>query len=442
MVPFLTGNPGLLSHWSKWHPLSVAPIPDKRFAAKAAIYARLKFGIRSISHVAAAELVCRVKGEPWMRRFMSKVVQRPDDMTEILGYYQAKYGRKPVPNALKKGFAEAFSRFDSYQLAKYQQRKGALSLVDVVNICHPKPTLGTAEAIRLLVADALRSTGTWESALTRAGQQAESAEQKAELKLAAWTGLVRTRKIAYFALLRNLRNILEQAPELLEDVCALLVDERLILRSRVLPFRFVTAVNEVQKLSGDGVQRVILALNQAVDLACANVPRFPGRTLIALDCSGSMMGQPSQTASLFAAVILKANSADLLVFNVDARYRTVNLADSTLAIAETLRLAEGGTNFNAIFERANRNYDRVVILSDMQGWIRGGAPTEAFAGYRRRFNADPKVYSFDLAGYGTLQFPERNVFCLAGFSEKVFEIMALLERDRNALITAIEEVEL
>lgn len=141
--------------------------------------------------------------------------------------------------------------------------------MDVVNICHPKPTLGNAEAIRLLVAYALRSEGTWESALTRAGQQAESAEQKAELKLAAWTGLVRTRKIAYFALLRNLRNILEQAPELLEDVCALLVDERLILRSRVLPFRFVTAVNEVQKLSGDGVQRVILALNQAVDLACA-----------------------------------------------------------------------------------------------------------------------------------------------------------------------------
>jgi ferric iron reductase protein FhuF len=26
MVPFLTGNPGLLSHWSKWPPLSVAPI--------------------------------------------------------------------------------------------------------------------------------------------------------------------------------------------------------------------------------------------------------------------------------------------------------------------------------------------------------------------------------------------------------------------------------
>lgn len=420
----------------------IETIPDKQFIAKAAIYARVKFGVRSVSHVVAAQLLRRVKGEPWMRRFLSRVVQRPDDMTEILACYQVKYGRKPIPNALKKGFAEAFTRFDRFQLAKYQQRNGTVSLVDIVNVCHPRPTGANAEAMRLLVADALRSEDTWESALTRAGQQAETDEEKATLKQEVWARLVRSGKIGYFALLRNLRNILEQAPELLEEACLLLVDERLIRRSRVLPFRFVTAMNEMEKLNEDGVQLAITSLNRAVDLACANVPRFAGQTLVALDCSGSMMGRPSQIASLFAAVLLKANSADLLIFNVDARYRTVNLADSTLAIAEALRLAEGGTNFNAIFERANRPYERVIILSDMQGWVRTGAPTEAFAGYRRRFNANPKVYSFDLAGYGTLQFPERNVFCLSGFSEKVFDIMELLETDRNALITAIEEVEL
>ena len=99
----------------------------------------------------------------------------------------------------------------------------------------------------------------------------------------------------------------------------------------------------------------------------------------------------------------------------------------------------------------------MVILSDMQGWmaggynrgayirgayVRGGAPTEAFAGYRKRTGADPKVFSFDLQGYGTLMFPERNVYALAGFSEKVFEVMALLERDREALVHEIEAVTL
>ena len=61
---------------------------------------------------------------------------------------------------------------------------------------------------------------------------------------------------------------------------------------------------------------------------------------------------------------------------------------------------------------------------------------------RRRTKADPFVYSFDLQGYGTLKFPERQVFCLAGFSDKVFDIMQLLETDREALISQIEAVEL
>lgn len=37
-----------------------------------------------------------------------------------------------------------------------------------------------------------------------------------------------------------------------------------------------------------------------------------------------------------------------------------------------------------------------------------------------------------------MQFPEQNVFAIAGFSESVFEIMAMLEQDKKALIKAIE----
>jgi hypothetical protein len=52
------------------------------------------------------------------------------------------------------------------------------------------------------------------------------------------------------------------------------------------------------------------------------------------------------------------------------------------------------------------------------------------------------VYSWDLTGHGTSQFPEKKIFCLAGFSDKVFNTMALLEQDRGALIKEIEAVEL
>lgn len=48
------------------------------------------------------------------------------------------------------------------------------------------------------------------------------------------------------------------------------------------------------------------------------------------------------------------------------------------------------------------------------------------------------MYSIDLAGYGTLQVPEKDVYCLAGFSEKIFDLMMYLEEDKNALLNTIK----
>ena len=60
-------------------------------------------------------------------------------MLEILAYFESK-GGKHLPNAMKKGLAKAFDRFDSYQLAKYRGENRAYKLIDVVNLVHPKPT--------------------------------------------------------------------------------------------------------------------------------------------------------------------------------------------------------------------------------------------------------------------------------------------------------------
>jgi 60 kDa SS-A/Ro ribonucleoprotein len=106
------------------------------------------------------------------------------------------------------------------------------------------------------------------------------------------------------------------------------------------------------------------------------------------------------------------------------------------------RRTGAGTNFPSVFNRAIPKYDRIILLSDMQGWMSGGAPTSEFAAYKRNTGADPHVYSFDLQGYGTLMFPERQVYCLAGFSDRIFGIMKTLEEDPKALISRIESVEL
>ena len=61
---------------------------------------------------------------------------------------------------------------------------------------------------------------------------------------------------------------------------------------------------------------------------------------------------------------------------------------------------------------------------------------------KRLDNPDCKMYSIDLAGYGTMQLPEKDVFCLAGFSEKIFDLMKFFEEDKDALINAVKSVEL
>lgn len=421
----------------------IKSLPDCTFAAKAAIYARNEFGMRSVSHVVAAELARLVKGEGWMYRFIENVVHRPDDMTEIISYYGAKYGLKPLPNNLKKGIGRAFAKFDEYQLAKYQGKSKNISLVDVVNLTHPRPVEKNELALKKLVDGNLKVHNTWENKLTEAGKAGKTEAEKNDLKKAAWTELILERKIGYFALLRNLRNIIDQAPEIAEQAAKLLIDEKLIRRSLVLPFRFATAEHELLKLSPNHAQRTLLAaINEAIDISCKNVPVFDGETLVVLDTSGSMQGRPSEIGSLFSAILIKSNLADMMTFDDNARYVSFNPMDSVFTIAKKLRFRPAGTNFHAIFKTANKAYDRIIIMSDMQGWIGYHTPTAEFNLYKGKYNANPHVYSFNLHDYGSLMFPEPQVYALAGFSEKIFDIMKLLEQDKQALVNTINSVEL
>jgi len=62
--------------------------------------------------------------------------------------------------------------------------------------------------------------------------------------------------------------------------------------------------------------------------------------------------------------------------------------------------------------------------------------------HKQKFACDPRIFSFDLNGHGTLQFPESKVYALAGFSDAVLATMKSLERDPQALIHEIEALEL
>lgn len=377
-------------------------------------------------------------------------------MLEILACFSAngakkgKNGRAIIPNSMRKGFALAFNKFDGYSLAKYRGEGKSIKLIDLVNAVRPTPTEKNSEAIKKLVKGELVSTETWEAKLTKAGQIAETEEELSNLKKEAWKDLIENRKIKYFALLRNLRNILTQAPELVETACELLVDEKSIKKSLVLPFRYVTAKNEIEKINDSKARKIVKAINSAVDIACSNVPKFDGETLVVLDVSGSMTSANNpntnmscaKIGSLFSAVLLKANDCDFMTFDGSARYVNVNTNDSVLTIADSIKCTGGSTDFNSIFRTANKKYDRIIILSDMQGWVEGGAHRQTFQDYKNNYKANPYIYSFDLHGYGSTQFIGSKVFALAGFSEKVFDSMKLMEQDKEALYNEIMKIEL
>ena len=430
---------------------------DPLFAAKASIFARTEYGMRSITHFMASELSKAVSGKEWAKRYYAKTIHRPDDMLEIMSYHKSQ-GHK-ISGAMKKGFAKAFDKFDSYQLGKYRGEGKDFKLIDIVNIVRPIAVDKNREALARLVAGTLRSGDTWEKKQTQAGQKATNEKEKVELKSQAWRDLILEKKIGYFALLRNLRNIIEQAPDVITQACELLTNERMIKKSLVLPFRYVTAIVEISKLNEDSIRQVMIAINKAIDIACNNVPKFNGDTLVVSDFSGSMgdsIDDYRGQASLFGAVLAKSNDADFMIFGDIAKYINYNPMDSTLSIVKyLLSLNKGfgshqggelyvghGTNFSSVFQTARKKYDRIVIFSDMQSWMDYNSPVHEFDKYKQKTGADPFIYSVDLTGYGSTQFPESKIMCMAGFSEKMFDTMKMVESDKNALINRINEVEI
>lgn len=402
------------------------------FAAKALIYARREFGMRSITHVGASELSALVRGQQWADDFFYRIVRRPDDMQEIIAYHFSK--KYKLTNAMRRGFAKALQGMDGYQLAKYRGEGKAVRMVDVVNLVHPKETQSIAALMTGNLT--LDTVDTWEAALSAAGSDPEA-------KRKAWMHVILAGNLPYLAMLRNLRNIIDQVPNMVPDICELLVKRETIKKALIFPFQYQTAFDEVVKMPVSKERNmVIVSLQKAFELAVDNVPVFPGRTLVALDVSGSMKGKPAYIGANFAAILAKSNHADVLAFDTASWLINYNPADSLSTIHQHFKFMGGGTDFNCIFSKIKRPYDRIIVLSDMQAWVGRNVPREAFNSYKSRSGSNPKIYSFDLQGYGSLQFPEKNVYALAGFSEKIFGIMGALESDEKVLVDTIKNVQL
>jgi 60 kDa SS-A/Ro ribonucleoprotein len=443
----------------------VSKVADKKFIAKAAIYARNEFGMRSITHVVAGELAksAAVKGETWTKSFYDQVVKRLDDMLEIVAFIR-KDKKVPLPNALKKGFRQAFNRFDNYQLSKYQGNNGDIKLVDLVNLIHPIPTARNKDGLNALVNGKLKNLTTSQTALTNIGQKATTDAEAATLRKGYWTSVLTERRLGYTDLIRSLTKIAKDAPEAVDLAVQNLTTREAVQKSLVMPYQLYIAMKMVEKECGSTSEgrKLVKGLATAMEISCENVPNFGGKTLVVVDRSGSMdtplsngkadVCSMAEVGTLMALFLARKNDTDFMIFGDDAKYVPYNPQDSILTSVKTLlEYNKGyghksgynvghGTNFHSTFLAMNKKYDRIMFFSDMQGWAGGHYSLDGdLKWYTNKFGAKPFLYSHDLRGHGSLQLPEEKVFVSAGFNEKIFDIMKLLEQDKEALVHAIEK---
>ncbi|HEX2681472.1 MAG TPA: TROVE domain-containing protein, partial [Candidatus Dormibacteraeota bacterium] len=310
---------------------------------------------------------------------LERVIQRPDELAEFLALYWGA-GKQPISAAAKRGLAAAFTKFDAYQLAKYDRRGMAIKLRDVMFLVHPKPKdAAQAATWKDLAEGTLDMPDTWEVALSTGDDPRET-----------WTRLLAQHKLGALALLRNLRNMQEAG------VALDLIREALgtINVRRVLPFRFITAARYAPDLEAE--------LEQAMFRATAQIPTLPGRTALVVDHSGSMTGAPVSRrseldrfdAARALAMLAREQCEDvvIIVFGFNAKVVPGELRGFPLARA-LARGPGGGTNTENAKRLADREgYDRIIIITDEQshqaisaprgrGYVINVAPYEHGIGY-------------------------------------------------------------
>ncbi|MBL3658774.1 TROVE domain-containing protein [Fulvivirga sediminis] len=443
------------------------------FVAKLAIYTRENMHLRSVPLVLLAELSKVHFGDSLVSKTTSRVIQRADEITELLAYYQLANSREgekklnKLSKQIQKGVAVAFNKFDEYQFAKYN-RKTEVTFKDALFLTHPKAISSEQQALfDKIVTDDLEVPYTWEVELSKIVQtQFASEEGRKAAVTQKWEELIASNRLGYMALLRNLRNILqaEVGAEAIEKVASRLADPHEVRRSKQLPFRFLAAYNELRGLKLNYLSVIIDALEEAIMSSAANIVGFDlqTRVLIAADVSGSMytpVGGRSKIrcydVGLTLSMLLAAKSKNVVTGIFGDRWQEVSLSTrgGILSNVQELNRMEGQVGYSTNAYRVidamiaeGRVMDKVLFFTDLQLWDSraGGSSLKAsWTKYKREVAPQAKLYLFDLVGYGNtpLSVERDDVFLLAGWSDKVFDILSAIEAGGNAL-TEIEQITL
>ena len=215
----------------------LVPIVEPSVVAALAVEARSNMNLRHAPLMLVREMAKHKSHRPFVRETLTRVIQRADELAEFLALYWLG-GKTPIANSVKKGLADAFQKFNAYQLGKYN-RDNDIKLRDVLFLCHAKPKdKEQAQVWKQLIDGTLESPDTWEVELSAGG---------GKFKKESWERLLTESKLGALALIRNLRNMIQAG-----------VDDNMIRRElqnmkteRVLPFRFLAAVRHAPRFAAE-----------------------------------------------------------------------------------------------------------------------------------------------------------------------------------------------
>ena len=328
----------------------VASVPLET-AAAIALEARERMHLRHVPLLIVREM-CRQQGSHKIGDTLYWVIQRADELAEFVALYWSE-GKEPLSKQVKRGLAQAFTKFSAYDLAKYN-RDGAIKLRDVLFMCHAKPKDKEQAAVwKQLVDGTLPVPDTWEVALSSGADKRET-----------WERLIAEKRLGGLALLRNLRNM--QQAKVPEPV----IKQAIVTNpfNRVLPFRFIAAARYAPTMEPE--------LEQAMFRGLEGATKLPGHTALLVDHSGSMNEKLSAKSDMtrFEA----ACGLAMLLREVCTEVTMLAFSDNGAVVpprrgfalrdALTAAVRWGGTYTETAkqYIDGRTGYDRMVIITDEQ----------------------------------------------------------------------------
>ncbi|MCK9613863.1 MAG: TROVE domain-containing protein [Bacteroidales bacterium] len=466
---------------------------DPSFAAKLAVYARERLNLRTVPQVLLVEIANRkdLYGQPkdYVVSAGKRVISRADEVAECLAYQKTRY--KGIPNCLRTAMKNKMNSLSEYDVMKYQNR-GGMKMVDILNLVRPKPVNDKQRALfgyitgadnvdmellpKLSAYEKMKKKNNVDEELIVLSRDANATWEFMISKFGNKKEIWESAKLPYMATLRNLRNLIQSGVDMTPHL-NLLTNKEAILKSKQFPFRFWSAYKELggktftkssywNSFQVIAPNNVLDAIKEALDISAGNMPKFSGLTAIFVDASGSMDNLISAKGNVLyreiAAIMAAAMNVsfdDVMVGVFGTNYKTVPVSkrDSVLSNAEKICSVDvgGSTNaHNAIDNLIEKgiNVDRIIVLSDMQCYsshayfssFDNATLRSSFEKYKKFINPDVKLISVDLNGYGTSQFAQSDasVLTIAGWSDKILDIVKIWETDAEDAIDVINKIEL